>query len=115
MADPTYPVKSASTLPFGSEVLSIDSVEYIAENLRLSQPSVTAERQDQVGGPNGFALNKAAKTGTATLQLATASTAIPQVGHQFTRATIDYVLTDVGEEQSQNGFKTVPISFRELI
>jgi hypothetical protein len=115
MPAPTYPVKSASTLPFGSEVWTIDSVNYIAETIRVTQGSVLAERQDELGGPNGFALNKAAKTGTATLQLATATTAIPVVGHTFTRAadSTDYVLTEVGEERSQNGIPTLPVSFRE--
>lgn len=115
MPAPTYPVKTAATLPYGSEVLSIDSVNYIAEQLRVSQGSVSAERMDENGGPNGFALNKAARTGTATLQLATATTAIPLVGHQFTRDSVTYVLTEVGEEQAQQGITTVPISFRELI
>jgi hypothetical protein len=113
MPAPTYPVKTSVGLPFGSEILSIDSVNYIAENLRVTQPSITAERQDENGGPNGFALNKAARTGTATLQLANANTAIPVVGHNFTRETIVYLLTEVGTDQSQNGMKTVPVSFRE--
>jgi hypothetical protein len=115
MPAPTYPVKTASTLPFGSEVLSIDSVSYIAENFRVSQSSVTAERMGVDGAPNGFALNKGPKTGSTTLQLATATTAIPMVGHQFTRDSVVFVLTEVGEEQSQNGIRTVPASFRELV
>lgn len=115
MPAPTYPVKTASTLPYGSEVLSIDSVSYIAENLRVTQGSVSAERMDENGGPNGYAMNKAPRTGTATLQKATSTTAIPQVGHEFTRSTIDYIITDVGEEQSNNGIVTIPISFRQKI
>lgn len=115
MSAPSYPVKTASTLPFGSEVLTIDTVTYIAENFRVSQGSVTAERMDEVGGPNGFALNKAARTGSATLQKATATTAIPSVGHTFTRDSVTYVLTEVGEEQANNGIHTIPVSFRENV
>lgn len=115
MPAPTYPVKTGATLPFGSEVLSIDSVNYIAENFRVSQPSVSAERQTEVSAPNGYALNLAAKTGSATLQLATTSTAIPVVGHTFTRNSVVFILTEVGEEQTQNGIKTLPISFREFV
>lgn len=114
MPAPTFPVKTTG-LPFGSEILAIDGVNYIAENVRISQGSVTAERQDENGGPNGFALNKAAKTGSATLQLATAATAIPSVGHTFERGGVTFVLTEVGEEKAQNGITTVPISFREFV
>lgn len=115
MAAPTYPVLSSANLPFGSEVLTIDSVTYIAENFNVTQSSVTAERQDEEGAPNGFALNVGPRSGTAQLQLATTSTAIPVVGHTFTRNTIVYVITEVGEQQSQSGFKVLPISFREQI
>ncbi len=115
MPAPAYPVKSAATLPFGSEVLSIDGVNYIAEQFRVNQPSVTAERQNEVGAANGFALNKAPKVGSAQLQLATATTAIPQVGHTFERGGVTFILTEVGEEQSQSGFRFVPVSFRENV
>lgn len=115
MADPTYPVLSSANLPYGSEVLTIDSITYIAENFTVTQASVTAERMDEDGAPNGFALNVGPKSGSATLQLATTSTAIPQVGHTFTRGSDTFILTEVGEAQSQNGFKTCPISFRENI
>lgn len=115
MPAPTYPVLSAVNLPFGSRVLSIDAVNYIAENFRYSQPSVTAERMTEVGAPNGFALNKAARTGTTQLQKALTTTAIPQVGHEFSADSITWVITDVGQEESQNGFTVIPVSFREKI
>lgn len=115
MAAPVYPVKTSATLPFGCEVLTIDAVNYIAENFRLSRGSVTAERQTELSAPNGFALNLAAATGTAQLQLPTSATAIPQVGHTFERGGVTYVITEVSEEKSQNGMTVLPITFREFI
>lgn len=115
MGAPSYPVLSAVNLPFGSRVLTIDAIEYIAEQFQYEQPSVTAERSTQVSAPGGFALNAAARVGSAQLQLALTTTAVPLVGHTFEADTFTFVITNVGKSQTQNGFTVLPIQFRQNI
>lgn len=115
MPSPTYPVLSAANLPFGARVLTINALTYIAEDFSYEQTSVTAERQTELGAPNGIALNKGARTGSAKCQLALSTTALPEVGHTFVADTFTFLVLTVGKQESHNGFTVVPITFREQI
>jgi len=107
--------KTTSTLPFGSRVLTIATVTYIAQNFRTRAGSAVVERQDEEGEPNGAVGVPEARDGSATLQLATATTAIPALFAEFTEDTFTYFITEVGTPEEQRGFKTVEISFRQKI
>lgn len=111
----TLPYKTATTLPFGSRILTIDAVTYIAENFETSAGGQLIERTTELGAPNGAILIEQAKTGSATLQFATTTTAIPERGDEFTADTITYFLTEVSAPETANGFKTCRISFREKV
>jgi hypothetical protein len=107
--------KTAATLPFGSRVLTIATVSYVAQTFRTRSGSSVVERQTEDGEPNGAVGVPEADDGSATLQLATATTAIPARFAEFTEDTITYFITEVGKPEEQRGFKTVEISFRQKI
>ena len=111
----SLPYLTSATLPYGSRILTIDAVTYIANNFRVDSTGALIERQTELGAPNGAVLIREAKTGSAQLQLATTTTAIPEVGDEFTADTITYFLTSVGAPEEARGFKVVDISFREKV
>ena len=109
------PYLTAATLPYGSRVLTINAVAYIANNYKVDRSGSLIERQTELGAPNGAVLVAEAATGSAQLQLATTSTALPAIGDEFTADTVTYFLTQVGASEEARGFKTVDISFRQKI
>jgi hypothetical protein len=110
---PAY--ETSNTLPWGSRVLTIATVTFIAENFEVTSPTNVIERMDEVGNPNGAVAIDKARTGTATLQLASESTVVPARGAEFTADTVTYFLTEVSAPEAQEEFKTVRISFRQKI
>lgn len=111
----SLPYKTGSTLPYGSRVLTIGAVTFIANNFRTQAPSQLIERKTELGAPNGAVLIEQARTGTAELQLASSSTAAPARGDEFTEDTITWFITEVGKPESVDTFKVVDISFREKV
>ena len=109
------PYLTSATLPYGSRVLTINAVAYIANNYKVDQGGALIERQNELGAPNGAVLILEASTGSAQLQLATTTTAIPAIGDEFTADTVTYFLTQVGASEEARGFKTVDISFRKKV
>jgi len=113
------PYLTAATLPYGSRVVTISAAGYIANSFSTSNSLQVIDRQTELGAPNGAVGIRTPITGSASLQLATTSTAIPDPGDEFS-ATIDSVaitffITERGLPESANGFKTVDISFRESV
>ena len=113
------PYTSITTLPYGSRVVTIASVGYIANNFNTSSGLTLLERQNELGAPNGVVGIAQAATGNAKLQLATSAVAIPDAGDEFS-ATIDstaitFFITERSLPEEQAGFKTVDISFRQSI
>lgn len=104
------------SLPYGSVVLTINSVTYVAENITTTIPlGTTIERRDEIGEPSGQVLVKGFETGSATLQLATGSTATPAQFETFTHNSKTYIITEVSEPMQQDGENKVNISFRKKI
>lgn len=111
--------KTAANIPFGSRTLNINNVVYIAPSFSIQEPTTLVERTDELGNPNGAVQIDRARTGTATLQLATNTTAYPTRGLEFVSLTsntnVNYFLTEVTQPEEAEGIKTVSISFREKI
>lgn len=103
------------THKFGSIVVTITAVAYVAENFEISAPSTVVEVTDEVSLPSGQKIIPGFVTGSATLQLATGTTALPAIGAEFTVDTIDYIVSEVGESRSQGEISKVNISFRKKI
>lgn len=109
------PYLTTATLPYGSRVLTIDSVAYIANNFSVSQSLNVIERTTELGAPNGAVGIRTARTGSAQLQLATVSTAIPEAGDELGADSVTYFITEVSKPEEAQGFKVVDISFRESV
>lgn len=110
-------ITSDGTQAFGLEdsPVTINSVTYILESATYTQTSTRADVNSSDGEPLGSTVIPGRIEGSATLQLATATTAVPAIGQTFTIASGrndgTYVLTDVGESQSQGEYVKVNISF----
>lgn len=105
------------TVQYGSRVLTINSVTYIAEQIEVRRPTIIIERRSELNAPNGQVQTDDFVTGTATLQLASGATIIPDNGDTFS-TTFDassetFFLSEVGQAESQGDAKKVSISFRK--
>lgn len=113
------PYLSTATLPYGSRVITVSSVGYIAENFEVQESTNEINRQTEIGAPNGFILIREPKTGTATLQLASTSTTYVSSGDSFnatSRGTsITWVVTQASDPEAARDMKKQNISFRELV
>ena len=69
---------------YGSKVLTINSVAYIAEDIEVTRGSNVIERLDEIGEPNGAVLIPTAVVGTATVQLPNSGSSFVAAGQEFT-------------------------------
>ena len=113
-------VKNDGTVQFGSRVLTINAVTYVADDVTVNRPTITVERPDELGEPDGQYTRAAQVTGTATLQLATGSTVIPTLGLEFTETFVasigaeTFYLDNVDQVESNQSEKKVNVNFRKL-
>lgn len=115
----SLPYSTSANLPYGSRVLTINSLGFIANNMSWDEPASLLERQNELGAPNGAVLIEQARTGSAQLQLATSAITPPARGDTFATtvrgATVTCFLTSVGLPEDQGQFKSVSVNFREAI
>lgn len=113
---------NSGTIGYGSLVLTINSVAYVAEDISLSLPTQELLRYDELNAPEGIVLTEDFASGSATLQLATTSTVLPIRGQTFTAnlqreassGTQTYVITQVDPSFAQGDFQKVSINFRQV-
>lgn len=119
MPDPAG-TKNDGGLVFGSQILTIDSVAYVAENISVDAPSAVIEQKNIYGVPSGQVIVEGFVTGTATLQLASSATVLPTIGDAFQLTTVGgtsvyFLVSQVGQSFSQDAETKVNISFRKRI
>jgi hypothetical protein len=102
-------------VPYGSRVLTINAVTYVADAFTITRGTKIIERNNELGEPSGWVAVATVPTGTATLQLAAAATAIPTLGLTFTITEGTFALIDVGQPEGEGDTKKVTISFRKDI
>lgn len=108
-------------IPYGSRVLTIATVTYVADNIEVSRPRKVIERTNEQDVPSGQVSIPGFVTGTATLQLATASTRVPKADDTFTTqfdADIGnemFFLTDATKPEAKDQEQKVNITFRKKI
>ena len=95
----------------GSRDLTINAVVYATDDFKLDTDSTEILRTDKNNVPSGRKVTRGQTTGTATLQLATAATAVPDFGMQFTTTEGTCTITKVGRTETKAGESKVPISF----
>jgi hypothetical protein len=103
---------------FGSQIVTIDGVTYIAEDIDVKFPSKIIERTNEVGVDNGDVTIEKAFTGTMTLQLAAAATPIPPIGKAVTIVSLNAVslsakIIDTGVKFVADGETKVSVSFKK--
>ncbi len=107
-------------VPYGSQVITLTAVAYVAENISLQTPSTIIERRNELGVPSGQVFIEGFGTGTATLQFATTLTIIPVIGATFSlvrndATTIGCAISEVGEAYTQLDAKKCNVSFRRRV
>ena len=108
------------SIPYGSRVLTINSVTYVADNLVITRPRKMIERTNQVDVPSGQVSVPGFVSGTATLQLSTDG-AVPLADDTFTDTFVAsigaevFFLTDVGQPENKDAERKVDITFRKAI
>jgi hypothetical protein len=106
-------VVSDGTQVFGipTSPVTINSVVYIAEDINFTRPTNRQVIKDDKGVPIGQTIVPDVDTGTAKLQLASVSTAVPPRGQTMILAGTTYYLTEVGEAYTQGAYAYVNVSF----
>lgn len=97
---------------FGSQIVTTTTggVAYIAEDIQVTDPSSRKERLNEVGVPNGAIYIDQAMTMDCTLQLATATTALPVKydllpikPHPISTSTaISFIISEIGQAFKQD-------------
>jgi hypothetical protein len=119
------PFINDGTLAFGSRVLSItppvsgSAVSYIADDINVTDPSKVVRAYGEKSAPRGAVGQRDFITGSATLQLATSSTAMPKKGGTFTENffgdDVTFWITEVGRAENAGDLTKVPVQFMERI
>lgn len=113
---PNLPYSSTASLPFGSRVLTINAITYVAQSWNPQKSTREINREDENGDENAFMLRAAVtRQSGIVLQLATSSTAVPTMGQEFTVDSLTYVITAVGKVETQGAFHTVSIDVRAKV
>ncbi len=106
-------------IPFGSQVITINAVDYVAEEIEFEEKSTAIYRRDEQNIPNGGVYISDLIKGKMTLQLETNSTAIPE--NQST-ATLDFrgdpklfVITNVSQPQKQDEIHKIKVEITEVL
>jgi len=110
------PYSTSSNLPYGSRVVTINSLGFIANNFSTTSTLNVIERQDSLGAPNGAVGIRQANTGSAQLQAAVITyLGTFTVGDVLTVDSTGYFITEISRPEEQQGFKVLDISFREAV
>jgi hypothetical protein len=113
--------KNDGGVVFGSQVVTINSVAYVAENIDFDDPSKNIVRTNENGVPDGQVFIDDVASGSATLQLASASTVAPPKYAEFSitpvggAAAITFIVTQVGQRYQSAGETKIPIQFRKKL
>lgn len=119
--------KNEVTVQYGSLVLTIGAAAggvggtaYVADNITVNRTSKTITRTSEIDEPTGQVSYKGEPdTGTAQLQLASGSTAVPSQGWEFTAnlgfTSEIYYVSDVSKPYTKDGETKVNITFRQTI
>ena len=119
-------ITSDGTQSFGIQdsPVTIDSISYVMENATFTYGSSRVDVNDSNGEPLGSTTIPGRVEGSATLQYSTDNSTTapnPSVGEEMTLNTTDarnngtYILTEVGDAQTQGDYAKCSISFYKKI
>lgn len=108
------------SFPYGSRVITIGAVTYIADNIEFNRTTKFVANTDENDEPNGGVLVPDFERGSATLQLAASTTVVPALGATFAEkfdpndlAATTWYITEVGKPEEKGGINKVRISFNK--
>lgn len=109
------------SLPYGmpTQVITIGSVTFVAENNTITEPTQIIERRNYIGEPSGQVFVPDFVNGSSTLQFFSTSTVPPTPGVTYiiTRnnaSTITVGVSEVGEVHEMLSMRKVNINWRKL-
>ena len=94
---------------------NIEGTDYVAEDITFNQTGTRADQDDANGQPVGSVSIPGRIEISGTFQLPTPTAPVPSVGNTFyvptiVRGTGTYILTEIGEAQTQADFAKVSFS-----
>lgn len=116
-------ITSDGTQSFGIQdsPVTINSIVYVCESASFTYGSNRVDIDDSNGEPLGSTIVPSRVEGSMTLQYAAADTANPELGHELVLSASDgrnnttYLLTEVGDAQTQSDYGKLSVSFYEKI
>lgn len=108
------------SIPYGAPTLTINSVTYICESYTPTRPTQTIQRRNGDNEPSGSVGINDFVTGSAVLQKAATSTAMPTPGMSFAHtedATVGaetFKITSVSQAKSQGDATKFNIEFIKM-
>jgi hypothetical protein len=106
------------SIPFGSQVVTINGTPYVAEEIEFEEKSTAIYRRNEVNVPNGGVYISDLVKGKMTLQLGSNTTPVPEnqsrVTMTFLCASKDFVVTNVTQPQKQDEIHKMKMEITEI-
>jgi len=117
MPDPAG-THSDGSLQFGTQIVTIGAVGFVAEDIDYEQGTKPLVRTNQYGVPQAEVLIDEIGTGSCTLQLPAADTTPPAIGGAFTLidlggGSLSMKVSKVGRMSKVDDLKKLKIEFRD--
>ena len=118
--DPTG-THSDGTLVFGSQIVTMSSVAYVADEITYSKDTKPLTNLNQVGVPTKEVLIEQIGTGSMTLQLAASTTVAPAIGSTFSLTPVgggtalSLKVSKVGQIFKNDGETKLQVEFRDKL
>ncbi len=112
-------VTNDGDIPFGSQVVTIGAVEYVAEEIEFEEKTTSIIRRNEINVPNGAIHINDLTKGKMTLQLESVDTAIPENNSQcsmdFRGVAKDFIITNVSQPQKQDEIHKLKVEITEVL
>jgi hypothetical protein len=106
-------------IPFGSQIVTINGTDYVAEEINFEEKSTAIYRRDERNVPNGGVYIQDLIEGTMTLQLGSNTTPVPEgqsvVSMTFRGQPVSFVVTDVQQPQKQNEIHKMKMKITQVL
>jgi hypothetical protein len=106
-------------IPFGAQIVDINSTAYEAEEIDFEEKSSAFYRRDHRNVPNGGVYITDLVKGKMTLQLESLDTPIPEnqslVTMEFRGTPKQFVITNISQPQKQNDIRKMKMEITEVL
>lgn len=114
------PVVNNGTVAYGSYVITVSGVGYVAENVNPTMSSTVLERFNQVSEPSGQVIIPTFETATLTLQRPTSTASLPDIGSVASGATASglagsWFVSEASGAFEQGSIQKVNVTVRKTV